>query len=101
MRGRESMRSRSRFIVAVGLLGAAIAAREAGIAGQGRQGPGIQAPADAREAELLKSCKNPPPPAPARGGGGGEGGGAARGPARGPAPSGPQDVTSTEIPGVI
>jgi gluconolactonase len=61
-----------------------------------RSGPGIQAPQDSREPELLKSCKNPPP---ARGGGA-RGGGPARG--RGPAPPpGPKDYTVTEIPGVI
>ncbi len=61
-----------------------------------KSGPGIQAPQDAREPELLKTCKNPPP---ARGGGA-RGGGPARG--RGPAPPpGPADYTVTEIPGVI
>jgi gluconolactonase len=60
-----------------------------------KSGPGIQAPQDAREAELLKTCKNPPP---ARGGA--RGGGPARG--RGPAtPPGPKDYTVTAIPGVI
>jgi sugar lactone lactonase YvrE len=60
-----------------------------------KSGPGIQAPQDAREPELLKTCKTPPP---ARGGA--RGGGPARG--RGPAaPAGPRDYTVTEIPGVI
>jgi gluconolactonase len=60
-----------------------------------KSGPGIQAPQDAREPELLKTCKNPPP---ARGGA--RGGGPARG--RGPAaPAGPRDYTVTAIPGVI
>jgi sugar lactone lactonase YvrE len=58
-------------------------------------GPGAQAPADSKEAEVLKTCKVPPP---ARGGGG-------RGPARGPAgaaaSAAPKDYTVTEIPGVI
>ena len=97
------MRSRIVFIMATGILSVTIATHSVGLIGQGRQGPGIQAPADAREPELLKSCKNPPPPAPARGGGGGQGaarGGEGRG-ARANADSGAKDVTSTEIPGVI
>jgi gluconolactonase len=58
-----------------------------------RTGPGVQAAADAKEPELLKTCKVAPP---ARGGRG-------RGPARGaaPAPQGPKDYTVAEIPGVI
>jgi gluconolactonase len=60
-----------------------------------KSGPGIQAPQDAREPELLKTCKNPPP---ARGGA--RGGGPARG--RGPgAPAETGDYTVTAIPGVI
>jgi gluconolactonase len=60
-----------------------------------KSGPGIQAPQDAREPELLKTCKTPPP---ARGGA--RGGGPARG--RGPAaPAGPRDYTVTAIDGVI
>jgi sugar lactone lactonase YvrE len=59
------------------------------LAGQAGQGPGVQAPADAREPELLKSCKNPPPLPPARAGGAAE------------ASAGPRDVSSTAIAGVI
>ena len=66
------MRLRASLYVAMGSLAAV--ALVAPLAGQGRQGPGIQAPADAREPELLKSCKNTQPPAPA-GRRGGEGGG--------------------------
>lgn len=65
-----------------------------------RTGPGVQAPQDAKYADLIKTCKVPPPPAPGRGGAakGGPGKGQAKGPA---APAGPNDVTTTAIPGVI
>jgi gluconolactonase len=61
-----------------------------------RTGPGVQAPQDAKYADLIKSCKTPPP-----GRGGAAKGGAAKG--KGPAPSGagPQDVKVMGIPGVI
>jgi gluconolactonase len=55
-------------------------------------GPGVQAAQDAREPEVLKTCKVPPP---APGGGRGRG----RGPAA--APAGPREYTVIEIPGVI
>ena len=59
-----------------------------------QQGPGIQAPNDARYREWVNSkCKNPPAP---RGGGAGRGGAAA--PAVRPMH---RDYTVTEIPGVI
>src|ERR1700760_3280278 len=64
-------------------------------AGQ-RTGPGVQAPADEKEPEVLKTCKVPPP---ARGGCGGRGA-AGRGPAAA-AEAGPKDYTVMEIPGVI
>ncbi len=57
------------------------------------QGPGVQAAQDAREPEVLKSCKTPPP-APAGRGGRGRG-------ALPAAPPGPRDYTVSEIPGVI
>ena len=57
-----------------------------------RSGPGVQAAQDAREPEVLKTCKTPPPPP--RGFGG---------PGRGafPAPSQVRDYTITAIPGVV
>jgi gluconolactonase len=58
-----------------------------------RSGPGVQAPQDSREPDVLKTCKVPPP---AGRGGGGRG----RGPATAPAP-GPKDYKVTEIPGVV
>jgi gluconolactonase len=58
-----------------------------------KTGPGVQAANDAKEPEVLQTCKVPPP---ARGG---------RGPARGPAPAaaapGPKEYKVTEIPGVV
>jgi gluconolactonase len=70
-----------------------------------RTGPGVQAGQDAKEADVLNTCKTP---APARGGGGGgqgKGGQAKGGPGRGAgpaaAPAGPREYKVTEIPGVI
>src|SRR6185503_11456426 len=67
-----------------------------------RTGPGVQAPQDAKYADLIKTCKVPPPAAPGRGGA--AKGGPAKGQEKGPAAAaaaGPNDVTSTAIPGVI
>jgi gluconolactonase len=60
-----------------------------------RTGPGVQAPQDAKYADLIKTCKTPPPP----GRGGGAKGGAAKGKGPAPAAAGPKEVTA--IPGVI
>src|ERR1700747_3087101 len=62
-------------------------------AGQ-RSGPGVQAPQDEREPELLKTCKNPPAVGARRGGPG-------RGPGPAPAQSGPREYKVTGIPGVV
>ena len=65
---------------------------------QTRTGPGVQAPQDARYQDLIATCKAPPAPGGGKGGGKGapgKGGGQAK------APAAPQDVTVTEIPGVI
>jgi gluconolactonase len=59
-----------------------------------KQGPGVQAPQDAREADVLKACKTPPPAPAGRGGGRGRG-------AAANAPAGPRDYTVAEITGVI
>jgi gluconolactonase len=67
-----------------------------------RTGPGVQASQDAKEPDVLKTCKTPPP---ARGGGPGggqgKGGQGKGGPGRGPdaAAATPKEVT--EIPGVV
>src|SRR5215472_7446603 len=55
-------------------------------------GPGVQAAQDAREPELLKTCRIPPP-APGAGRGRGRGGA--------PAPAGERDYKVTEISGVV
>jgi gluconolactonase len=60
-----------------------------------RTGPGVQANQDAKEPEVLKTCKVPPPAPAGRGGGAGKG----RGPAA--AAPGPKEYKVTEIPGVI
>jgi gluconolactonase len=59
-----------------------------------RTGPGVQAPQDAKYADLIKTCKTPPP-----GRGGGAKGGAAKGKGAAPAPAAPKEVTA--IAGVI
>ena len=75
-----------------------------------QQGPGVQAPADARYAEYRAKCKTPPAQ---RGGGGARAGAPAAGCRSGAAPRGgankaaaagppmPRDYTVNEIPGVI
>lgn len=64
-----------------------------------RTGPGVQAPQDAKYADLIKTCKVPPPAPPGRGGGQAKGG-KGRGPGA-PAAAGPQEYTVPAIPGVI
>src|SRR6202008_3164616 len=52
-----------------------------------RTGPGVQAPQDSKEQEVLKTCKTPPQ---------GRGGGQGKGKGKGPAPAaaaGPRDYT--------
>src|SRR5580658_9227464 len=85
-------------VTGLGVLGATFALSQAP-APAPRTGPGVQAPQDAKEPELLAGCKTPPP---ARGGGRGRAGAPGQGRGRGPAePAGPRDYTVTEIPGVI
>jgi len=59
-----------------------------------RTGPGVQAPQDAKYADLIKTCKTPPP-----GRGGGAKGGAAKGKGAAPAAAAPKEVTA--IAGVV
>src|SRR5580693_8113534 len=68
----------------IALATATLALAQAPPAGQ-RTGPGVQAPQDAKEPEVLAGCKTPPP---ARGAGN-------------PEPPGAKDYTVMEIPGVI
>src|SRR5579862_8182283 len=85
------MKSLGVCAVAWAMLGAMVALGQNPSAAPLKTGPGVQAPNDAKEAEVLKTCKVPPPP---RGAGF---------PRRVPAPAaaepGPKEVT--EIPGVI
>ena len=94
------MRSTRIVTIVMGALGASAAFCQAPPAAQ-KSGPGVQAPQDPRQPELLKTCKVPPPAG--RGGGQAKGGGAAKGgQAKGPAPAaGPQAVTIMGIAGVI
>jgi gluconolactonase len=90
------MKSKRILTIAMGVLGvtaALIRAQAPTPVPALRTGPGVQAANDAKEPEVLATCKVPPP---AQGGGRGRAGG------RGPAPvGGPKDYTVTEIPGVI
>jgi gluconolactonase len=81
------------FTVVLGVFGAMAAMGQIQPPAGQRQGPGVQAPQDARYPEVIKACKTPPPA-----GRGGRGGGQGRGPAAAP---GPKDYKVTEIPGVI
>jgi gluconolactonase len=94
-----NMKSKRMLIITMGVLGAAAAlirAQAPAPAPALRTGPGVQAANDAKEPEVLATCKVPPP---ARGGGRGRAGAPGRGAA--PAAAGPRDYTVTEIPGVI
>lgn len=100
------MTSKRILAIGLGVVGAtAVLIRAQAPAPALRTGPGVQAANDAKEADVLKTCKVPPP---ARGGGRGRAGApaAAAAPGRGAAPApaanaGPREYTVTEIPGVI
>jgi gluconolactonase len=87
------MKSTGMLTIVLGVCGAATAWCQSPPPSGARSGPGVQSAADAREPDVLKACKTPPP---ARGGRGGAG----RGPAPAAAPS-PRDYTVTEISGVV
>jgi gluconolactonase len=81
----------------MGVAGATAALSQTPAPASQRTGPGVQAPQDAKYADLIKTCKVPPPAG--RGGGQGKGKqGKGPGPAAAP---GPRDYKVTEIPGVI
>src|SRR5262245_22906403 len=106
------MNTKGMMLTALGSIGAMVAFGQApaptpGAPAAPQSGPGVQAPADARYAEHVAKCKNPPPPR-----GGGARGAAAAGPAgaagRGGAPAANpnespmhREYMVTEIPGVI
>src|SRR5215470_10023597 len=107
------MNSKGMILTAAGCLGAMVVLAQAPPAATPQQGPGVQAPQDARYADAITKCKVPPPQ---RGGGrAGEGRGAApaegRGNGRGGearggnnAPAGPPQKVEYKveaIPGVI
>jgi gluconolactonase len=71
------MNSKGIFLTAAGCLGAIVALGQT----PPQQGPGVQAPQDARYADAIAKCKVPPPQRGGGGGGGGRGGGAAAAPA--------------------
>lgn len=82
------MKSKRLLAITLGVFSATAALGQ--IPAPARSGPGVQAPQDEREPELLKTCKVPPPPATPGG--------------RGPAPVAeavPRDYKVMEIPGVI
>jgi gluconolactonase len=88
------MKSKRTIAIAMGVIGVTAALIRAQAPAL-RTGPGVQAANDAKEPEVLATCKVPPP---ARGGGRGRAGA----PGRGAAPAaGLRDYTVTEIPGVI
>src|SRR5215831_10467296 len=85
-RGNQENRMKLRAILTIvmGVLGAAAGLCQTQPPAGPRTGPGVQAPQDAREPEVLKSCKPPPQ---ARGGRGGPG----RGPGGAPAATSPRE----------
>src|SRR5712691_6671068 len=102
--GGHDMKSHRLFAITMASLGAAVVLlSQAPLGAQApngrRTGPGVQAAQDAREPEVLATCKTPPPPP--RGAAGREGGGGGQG--RGPAAGNPmaQEYSVTAIPGVI
>src|ERR1700680_552051 len=88
------MKSTGMLAIVLGVLGATAALCQIQPPAGLRSGPGVQSAQDAREPEVLKACKTPPP---ARGGRGGQG----RGAAPAPGAAGPREYTVTAIPGVV
>ncbi len=96
------MKSTGMIAMAVGLFSAAVVWGQGAPAAR-RTGPGVQATQDARYAEVVAACKNPPAAPGGRGRGAGRGNAKGRG---GPGPakaqaSGPREYAVTAIPGVI
>ncbi len=86
------MKISSMLTMALGLAGATLALAQIRPPAGKTTGPGVQAAADAKEPEVLKACKTPPPARAGRG---------PRGGVRAPVEAGPRNATSTAIPGVI
>jgi gluconolactonase len=85
------MKSLGMLTVALGVLSAMAAWGQIPSPSGLKSGPGVQAPNDAKEPEVLKTCKVPPP---ARGG-------RPPGPRPAAAAPGPREYTVTEIPGIV
>jgi gluconolactonase len=85
------MKSITTLTLVLGGLGAIAAFGQIPLPAGKTTGPGVQAPRDSKEPEVLKTCKVPPP-APA---------GPRRPPAGAAAAPGPREYTVTEIPGVV
>jgi gluconolactonase len=95
------MKSTSMLTIVLGVLGVTAVLCQAPPPAAQRTGPGVQASQDAKEQDVLNTCKTPPP---ARGGGA-RGGGQGKAPqGKGPAPAaaaGLAEYKVTEIPGVV
>lgn len=87
------MKSAGMLLMVMGFAGATAALAQIPRPAGKTTGPGVQAAADAKEPEVLKACKTPPPARAGRG--------PRRGGVRAPVEAGPKNATSTEIPGVI
>jgi gluconolactonase len=84
------MKTRATLTI-VGYIGLTAAMAQIPAPAGARTGPGVQAAADSKEPDVLKTCKVPP-----------QGRGGGRGPARGAPPAAAaRDTTVKEIPGVI
>ena len=90
------MKSTGMLAILLGGLGSLVAICQNQPPAAPRTGPGVQSTQDAREPDVLKTCKVPPP---ARGGA--RGGQAKGGQGKGPAPGGTREYTVTAIAGVI
>lgn len=86
------MKATGMLTIALGVVGATTAWCQIRPPAGKTTGPGVQSAQDAREPEVLKACKTPPPSRAGRGG-------PRRAGAR--AETGPRQYTVTEIPGVI
>ncbi|HEY1240153.1 MAG TPA: SMP-30/gluconolactonase/LRE family protein [Bryobacteraceae bacterium] len=86
------MRLTGIFVIGLGMFGAIAALCQIRPPAGQRTGPGVQAPQDEKEPEVLKACKTPPP-APGARGGARRGGGAPE--------TFPRQYTVMEIPGVV
>jgi len=94
------MKSMSMLLVLLGAFVTTVVLSQAPPPAAPRSGPSLKAAQDPREADLLNTCKTPPP---ARGGGFGGGGKGKGGPGKGGAPAATdaKEYKVTGIPGVV